>query len=171
MKKLQIALLLSVFAGISMAKPAPDATNLHPEKYMLRFVLASGSGKMFTSEKGMSEFSTEIAQKEKWTTGKGNFSEAHKRSHLVSMLDEADATYSEISTFAVDMNEEFSFDKVSGTLLQEASGPTLSCEIQYENRPHKLKDLRLKTGEWSVIALGRADKADYILVKLYKPKK
>jgi len=176
----------------SKVSPTPAAnletTNLHPEKHTLRFVLASGTGKPFESKEAFFEqFNGPIKNltSDDWShfsgepvKGSSNF---YSESIFPLVLEEEGTTYTELFSAPIDLGQAFSSaDKtLEGKIWQKRNATTsdtprdsfTSFNLQFpdHDRPLELTEFHLKPNAWSPIILGRTNRVEVLLVKLYEP--
>lgn len=183
MNRLSVILTIGCISVACLAAPVPEATSLHPAKYTLRLVLATGEGPVFESAKGLSEFSRKQNQSNPngWTVFRGN-TIPPESSSLVSLLDQADAIYTELESVPVDIGKEFTSENglLKGTIWKKTDftapgsdqeNAILSAELNYDAIPVNLREHRMRIGEWSCLALGRTNNVGYLLIRLYEPQR
>ncbi len=181
MKHLKVILAISFISAGCIAQPIPESTSLNSEKYTLRFVLATGEGKVFESIEGLSEFRSEMKGSKDWVAHRGLPFPQPDKNGIAAVMDQANATYIELASVPIDIGREFSLPDGSlrGIVRQESDHTTsspgqsaaASFELKYEGRPIKLNDIPVSGDEWHFAALGRTNKVDYVLIKLYEPQK
>jgi hypothetical protein len=190
MKHLTMILAISCISAACAADPVPEAVNLHPEKYTLRLVRATGEGPMFESFGRMSEtnmfedtFSQKTIYTEVWSTSRFGDEPLPKKNILLSKIEQANPTYTELVSMPIEMGKEFSSDNglLTGKIWREIdftdSDPepsaVASFELKYVPRPIKFDEppLLLKVGEWVCLGLGGSNKTEWVLIKLYEPQK
>jgi hypothetical protein len=202
--KLNILLLLSIAilitgcatsqSDVLVGKPIPETVELHPDKYTLRFVRATdGSGPLFKDSEHvfacMSEsidgiFSVKPHVTNEWSDFRfGEATPALPKDILLSKIEQANPTYTELVSIPVEMGKDFSSDNglLKGKIWIEMdfsdSDPdqntVVTFELKYDPRPIKFaKDpLNLKVGEWVCLGLGGSNRTEWVLIKLYEPQK
>lgn len=174
-----------------LGKPVPEATNLNSKKYTLRFVRATGGdGPMFESAERISEptfddiestFSSKPHITNEWSTFRIGDEPLLKRNILLAKIEQANPTYTELVSMPIEIGKEFSSDNglLKGTVWRRIDpigsnpdqGAVMSYELKYDGLPIKHKERQIKVGEWICDGIGRSNRVEWVLFKLYEPQK
>jgi hypothetical protein len=196
MKTIIVAIVVTGIAVCSFSKPVPEITKLDPEKYTLRLVVASGNTGIFKKSDGLAGFEWESSETNKQTqyiasTNNPAIFTPHK-SPMISLIEQADPTYTEFASVHLKLGEEFSSKNalvkglvkpsgenmplITGVLTECELSPqannqtvSLSVEFNYKDIPIKLNNLSLQKGKWCCLVLGDKNKNDVMLIRLYDP--
>ncbi len=165
-----------------------ETTNLHPEKHTLRFVLASGTGKLFESKEAFFEMlndPNENLAPNDWSYFSGKpFKGCPKsppKSVFPLILKKADAIYTELFSASIDLGQGFSSaDKtLNGKIWQKSDITTsdttrdsfisFNLQLPEHDHPLELTEFHLKPNGWSSIVIERTNRVEVLLVRLYEP--